>query len=570
MDETQPANQAARDSLGEWQQALHENIYTSNLALQHSIAMYLTDAQTLQQDLTSFAAQIPGTLLPLVAENNYRYNWPRLEPYDAIGNRIDQIIHHPNYVAAGNIIYGSGMLAQFAQPGHILKSFCFLYLSGHAGGAGHNCPAACSAGIIRVLQKYPQTPNANLYLQKLTDPCYQTNFTGAQFLTEIQGGSDVGKNAVVARKNKQQWLISGEKWFCSNANADLILMTARYDENIAGTKGLGLFLLPTKLENGQHNHFTIRRLKEKIGTCSMASAEIDFHDAIAYPIGKVENGFQIVMENVLHISRFFNTFVMLGMVREAYLIALEYANYRQAFGNPIIDFPLVTENLAIIKAENLAIQAGAFAAVYLQDLADLEEHGNKNMNLLLRILANINKYISALWGVNHIHHCIDVLGGNGAIESFSPLPRLLRDSIVCENWEGTHNTLRMQTLRDIHKYHVDVILLEHVDTILASLKDDPRKNRIMQFAKTVGNLCSELKKVNTALQSIMIKNVFDQISILYLAGCLLRESQHQFETTGSLEKQACFDLFSRLHIEKCDDKYNEKILRKMMAINRYR
>ena len=567
MDETQPANQIARENLAQWQQTLTKNIYTNNQAFQHSISMRYPETTELAIELTHFATQISQKLLPLVAENNYRYNWPRLEAYDAIGQRIDQIVHHPNYLAAGNIIYGSKMLKYLSQPGNLLKSFCFLYLSGHAGEAGHNCPAACSAGIIRVLQKYPETPQANFYLKKLTEPSYQTNFTGAQFLTEIQGGSDVGKNAVFATQNKQQqWHISGEKWFCSNANADLILMTARYDEKIAGTKGLGLFLLPTKLENGQHNYFTLRRLKEKIGTCSMASAEIDFHQAIAYPIGKVEDGFQIVMENVLHISRFFNTFVMLGMVREAYLIALSYAKHRHAFGNLIINFPLVTEQLAIIKAENLAIQAAAVTAVHLQDAADLDKRHNKDIDLLLRILANINKYISALWGVNHIHHCIDILGGNGAIESFSALPRLLRDSIVCENWEGTHNTLRVQTLRDIHKYHIDIILLEHIQNILISLAEDTRKEQLLQFLTVVKNGCATLKKSTAILQSMMIKTVFDQLSILYLATCLLKEAQHQLESTNSLEKQLGFDLFYRLHIEKSGDQYNNTLLQKMTAI----
>src|SRR5262249_43953173 len=153
------------------------------------------------------------------------------------------------------------------------------------------------------------------------------------------------------------WRISGEKWFCSNANADLILMTARYDPSIAGTKGLGLFLVPALLDSHEQNRYTFRRLKDKLGTRSLATAEMDFHQAYAIPIGKPEDGFKILMDNVLHSSRLFNTVCVLGMARRAYHIAMAYANHRMAFGHPIIDYPLVQENLARIKVENVSLTA---------------------------------------------------------------------------------------------------------------------------------------------------------------------------------------------------------------------
>ncbi len=158
-------------------------------------------------------------------------------------------MHHPSYEAIGNLIYGSGIMQELAGKGGLGKALAFLFLSSHAGEAGHNCPVACSAGVIRVLQKVENFPQKEFFLKKLIAPSYTENFTGAQFVSEVQGGSDAGRNGSFAYQDKSgNWLIQGEKWFCSNANAELILMTARCSLKIEGTKGLGLFLVPAILE----------------------------------------------------------------------------------------------------------------------------------------------------------------------------------------------------------------------------------------------------------------------------------------------------------------------------------
>ena len=127
--------------------------------------------------------------------------------------------------------------------------------------------------------------------------------------------------------------------------------TARYNPSITGTKGLALFLIPAKWR-GRKNNYTIRRLKDKIGTRSMATGEIDYHGAHALLMGTVSDGFHLVMDNVLHLSRLFNSVCVLGMARRAYQIAHAYAQHRIAFSHPIIHYPLVKENLARMKAEN--------------------------------------------------------------------------------------------------------------------------------------------------------------------------------------------------------------------------
>lgn len=558
MDE-EPENERARNALSAWKKKIEENNYQRDRDFQHSVGYYLAEkCPGIEEELSAFGERVVRELEPLVIENNLAQNLPRLERYDGLGRRIEKIVHHPSYEAAGNIIYGSRLLERLAKPGGLSEALAFMFLSSQAGEAGHNCPVACSAGMIRALQRAPDFPRKSFYIKQLCLPSYSENFTGAQFLTEIQGGSDVGQNATRAFKVEGQWKIRGEKWFCSNADAELIFVTARFDEGIPGTKGLGLFLVPSQLESGAPNHYAMRRLKDKIGTRSMASAEIDFQDALAIPVGEPEEGFKMVMENVLHISRLFNTFCVLGMARRAYHIAYAYAQNRVAFGKPIIQFPLVRENLARIKAENTALLASIFATAKLQDDLDTGLVAGEEKKLLLRLLANLNKYLSALWSVDHLHHALDVLAGNGAIESFSTIPRLLRDSIVCENWEGTHNVLRLQILKDIQKYELDRLYLDEIES---------GKLRLDAVRQAVARLKTDLKILKDAepeLQSFLIKSVVDQMAYLYAAVHLWREAQEQAQTSTS--KMHCLNYFILLHLNEERVGYDQNHLNLVDAV----
>lgn len=444
----------SRKDLEAWEQLSRRNFYTVDEGFKSLIARV---RPSLDAELEAFGEKL-AKADALLFELSRPENLPRLEPYDRVGNRVDRIVHHPHYETVGNIIYGSRIMERFLKPGGLTEALAFLFLSAQLGEAGHNCPIACSAGILRVFEKIGDFPEKEQWRQKLIAPSYSENYTGAQFVTEIQGGSDVGQNATRATPQADgSWRIAGEKWFCSNADAELILMTARYDETIPGTKGLGLFLV-----RGGSEGIYIRRLKEKFGTRSLATAEIDFVDVPALAMGPPEEGFKLLMENVVHLSRLCNSVCVLGMARRAYHLARAYAETRSAFGHRIIEYPLVQENLDRIKAENDGYLAATFSLLEMHDRDPL----------LLRLLTNLAKTRTAKLSVEHIHHCLDVLAGNGTIESFSSIPRLLSDCIICENWEGTHNTLYMQILKDILRYDADVLFLKELRNGSGTLKED--------------------------------------------------------------------------------------------------
>jgi alkylation response protein AidB-like acyl-CoA dehydrogenase len=286
---------------------------------------------------------------------------------------------------------------------------------------------------------------------------YAERLDGAQFLTELQGGSDVGANAVRATPDGEdlgttRWRIGGEKWFCSNADADLFLMTARIDGGAPGTAGLGLFLVPRMLD-GRPNGHRVRRLKDKLGTRSMPSGEIDFEGAVGYAIGDVRHGFRNVMTYVINTSRLYNTVGCSAIARRAHLVAAGYARARRAFGSVIAEYPMVQEMLASTFASSAAMLAGSLE---LAATADRAEAGalDAGQQAFLRVATNLAKMRSCQHSHRAVLTAIETLGGNGAIESFSVLPRLLRDNVVYENWEGTHNTLVAQTVRDFQRYRM--------------------------------------------------------------------------------------------------------------------
>ncbi|WP_241480490.1 acyl-CoA dehydrogenase family protein [Legionella norrlandica] len=549
----------ARNNFTLWSKQLKENILLDHSCLTHTFRTQFPDEPDFINQLRQFSKDVVEQLEPVVMENNLDANLPKIEQFNAIGERNDRILHHPSYLRAGDIIYGSGLMHYLLKPGQMKKTLSLFLLSSHAGEAGHNCPIACSAGVIRILnncsQQLESTP---YYLDKLTHPSFTNSFTGAQFLTEIQGGSDVGANATFAYQDeKGQWRIAGEKWFCSNANADLILLTARYDQEIAGTKGLGLFLVPQRLDDGLPNHYYLRRLKQKIGTRSMATAEIDFDGAIAYPMGNVEEGIHLVMENVLHLSRIFNSFSVLGMARRAYQIAYYYAKNRPAFAHMIVEYPLVKETLAKIKSENLAMLSSAFHMVHCQDELDILPHQEQTQSrkLLLRTLANINKYFTAKRSVENIHHCLDLLAGNGTIESFSSLPRLLRDCIVCENWEGTHFTLWMQTLRDMHKFAIDELFIAHLQQLLEQIHDqNPHKTLLKEKINNLSETIKTMKSRSHEEQTLLIKIVIEHMASLLAALCLAIEMQ---QGQSPKAKQAALILFINDHLANCSLKHSD-------------
>lgn len=448
--------QTGRNALRAWEDSKPKNFFAADVNLQNVLRRYLgaDGYANIQSNMTALGEQATTTIDEAAKIEDHLGNHPVLQRWSGVGERVEAVEFHPNHDLNGRIIWESGIMALQSQPGHSVHQMALFYLLNHNGEAGHMCSLACTSGLIRALQQAADPAVRDKFLPPLLNPDYAHMQQGAQFLTEVQGGSDVGANAVVATAQTDGiWRINGEKWFCSNINADQFLMTARPENAPDGTRGLGLFLVPRRLDDGSTNGFYIRRLKDKLGTRTLASAELDFRDAVAYPVGALDRGFKNVVELVLNTSRLMNAVACAGIIRRAYIEASSYACHREAFGTVIANYPLVQETVADILAAAAAATSSSF---YLAHLLDKIETGDAadDDKAVYRLFVNVNKYITSIRGSEMVHRAIEIFGGNGAIESFSILPRLYRDMVVLESWEGTHNVLCLQVLRDIVRYGI--------------------------------------------------------------------------------------------------------------------
>jgi acyl-CoA dehydrogenase len=374
---------------------------------------------------------------------------PRLVTHDPHGARINHVEYHPAYREMERIAYGSGMIAMKYQthehsPSAPLVGFALGYLFAMAE-AGLYCPVCMTDGVARVLTRHGTHEQVMRVVPHLTSTDPRTLWTGGMFLTERAGGSDVGANETAARKDADgSWRLTGHKWFCSNVDAQAVLVTARV--NGEGTRGLRTFLLETRENPG----VVIERLKEKLGVRSMATGEVTLTDARAEEVG----GFAAMAE-MLNLSRLYNAVASVGVIGRAVYEARHYIERRHAFGRPIIEWPLAQQTFFDLEAEQVAATLLTFETVDVMTRADA---GDADAQRLLRILTPIAKAVTGKLAVPCVSEAMELIGGNGYIED-SPMPRLLRDAQVLPIWEGTTNILMLDALRVMNKDSSHELLL---------------------------------------------------------------------------------------------------------------
>ena len=536
---------AGRDELTRWVEGRSTNFYDDSPNLRHVLDSHATRARRdeMEPRLRAFGSVVASSIEPAVAAMEARRDLPRHAPYDAVGRRVERIEFDPSYASASEALWDSGLLACDVTTGGAFEQAALFYLLSHAGEGGLACPAVCTAGLTRALAHRGSPSLRESYLGGLRSPRFAGSLRGSQFLTEVQGGSDVGANVVVARRDDEvdgAWRISGEKWFCSVADADLFAVSARPEGAAGGTRGLGCFVVPRSLDGTNPNGFRIRRLKDKLGTRCLASAEIDFEGALAWPIGDVDEGFHVAVEELLNTSRWLNAVGSTGLMHRAYLEAASFARHRSAFGRTISTIPIVREQLAWMKVEEYAAASSTFALTAVVERIDRDEASDADV-ALHRFLVNVNKYATSLRATDVVHQAIEVLGGNGTIESFSALPRLYRDAVVYESWEGTHNVLCAQVSRDCTRLGLFEVVVAWIEAELARVVfGDPTP------------VADALREVTPAFYDALgagergaghFRRVIDQVMRIVQATTMLGET-----TTGPSEKHAAAAMFIARHL----------------------
>ncbi|MDI1286261.1 MAG: acyl-CoA dehydrogenase family protein [Reyranella sp.] len=373
---------------------------------------------------------------------------PVLQPRDRFGRDEDWIDYHPSYRAMEKIAFEdfgmhamshrAGVLGMTA-PAHPLVKYGITYLFVQ-GEFGLMCPVSVSDTSNFIIKRYGSDALKKLLLDRLLSQDPETMLKGTQFMTEKAGGSDVGaieteaERVGVGADGVERWKLHGQKWFCSHADADVVVLLARPRGAAPGTRGLGMFAMPRRLEDGSRNSYRIVRLKDKLGTRSMASGEIVLDGATAYLVGDAELGFKQMMEQV-NLSRLSHGVRAASMMRRCLNEALAAARGRRAFGKPTSEYPLLRRQLMkIMLPTEQALSMYAFSA----DTMGKADKGDKEAANLLRILTPVYKFRACRDNIPVASAALEVRGGIGYIEEWVT-PRLVRDAQIGTLWEGTSN-----------------------------------------------------------------------------------------------------------------------------------
>lgn len=442
-------------------------------SLQQLLALYVPEAER-EYFLPHFRrlGQLAGGRLNELAIVADRHD-PVLHPRTRWGEDEDWLEYHPAYQEMEHVAFEQFQFhAMTHRPGAMgygevlspVTKYIFQYLFVQAE-FGQMCPISVSDTSIHLIRSFAsEEVQAKLLPRMLADNLDEL-WKGTQFMTEKAGGSDVGEAETSARLVDGQWYLSGEKWFCSHVDADVAMILARPEGASAGSRGLALFAMPRWREDGSRNSYRIVRLKEKLGTRSMASGELRIDNAFAYLVGDASKGLKQMMEQV-NLSRLSHGVRAAAMMRRCLNEARQATSHRQAFGRRVADYPLMRRQLLkiLVPAEAALSMCLLTAAVMGRS-----DRGERQAKLALRLLTPLLKFRACRDNVVVATGAMEARGGNGYIEDFVNA-RLVRDAHIGVLWEGTSNVNALDAIqRAVRKDKAHLALRAELQERLAAV-----------------------------------------------------------------------------------------------------
>ncbi len=375
---------------------------------------------------------------------------PRLRTHDRFGHRIDEVEFHPAWHQLMTVAVERGLhAAPWAddRPGaHLVRAAKFYVWS--QAEPGHGCPISMTYAAVPALRAEPDLAAqyepllaSRTYDYGLRPPLAKSGLIAGMSMTEKQGGSDVRANTTRAvPAGDGTYRITGHKWFTSAPMSDVFLVLAQTAE------GLSCFLLPRVLPDGTRNGMRLMRLKDKLGNRSNASSEIEYEDAVAWPVGEPGRGVRTIVEMV-NMTRLDCVIGSAAGMRAGLRQALHHTAYRHAFGRALAEQPLMRAVLADLAIES---EAATTLAMRLATAVDGAQAGDAGEAALRRLALAVGKYWVCKRGSAHAAEALECLGGNGYVEE-SGMPRIYREAPLLSIWEGSGNVAALDVLRALTK-----------------------------------------------------------------------------------------------------------------------
>ena len=409
-------------------------------------------------------------------------NEPRLKRWDPWGRRVDEVEVTEVWRRAERLATEHGVVATAYEAAHgglsRVHQFALAYLF-TASTDIYSCPLAMTDGAARTLLDSGNRRLIDRAVPRLTSRDPQRFWTSGQWMTESTGGSDVGLSRTVARLEEGVWRLWGHKWFTSAVASQMALTLARPAGNPSGGKGLALFYLETRDVAGGRNGITVHRLKDKLGTRKLPTAELTLEGARAELVGETSDGVRAIAP-MLNVTRTWNAVSSIALMRRGLALARDYAARRVAFGAPLSEKPLHLDSLAGLQAEFEGAFHLTFRLVELLGALEAGEAGDEEERLL-RVLTPVAKLTTARQAVAVASEVLEAFGGAGYLED-TGLPALLRDAQVLTIWEGTTNVLALDLLRALDGREGLDLVVEEVERRGAGL-DEPSLRQAWQSAR---------------------------------------------------------------------------------------
>jgi len=447
------------------------NQYTDDRVLRSYLARTLgPEALAARADaLDALGALAGGELYALQQAD--RLNEPRLTSWDPWGHRVDHIELTPLWQRAAVVAAEFGLVATGYGPerGPVARidQFARVHLF-HPSTDVYSCPLAMTDGAARTLLAHGHEALIAEVVPRLTSREPGRMWTSGQWMTERTGGSDVGLTETVARRDGDGWKLYGTKWFTSATTSEMALTLARPEGNPPGSKGLALFFVQTRDEAGRLRGISVNRLKDKLGTRKVPTAELTLDGAPATLVTGTSDGVRAITP-MLSITRTWNSVCAVSAMRRGLALSRDYARRRVAFGAPLSDKALHLDTLAGLQAE---AEAGFHLAFRLVELLGRDDIGalSPAEEALLRLLTPVVKLTTARMAVGVVSEVVESFGGAGYVED-TGLPALLRDTQVLPIWEGTTNVLSLDTLRALGRGDALSALVTELRGLCETLRD---------------------------------------------------------------------------------------------------
>ena len=534
------------------------NWYRTDPTLQFTMAYYLRpDELAFAEPHLTRIGELMGGPVARWADETDR-NPPRLERYDRWGHDISRVVMPASFTESKRAVLDAQTTlrteARAANMSSSLAMFASNYLLNQAD-IGMGCALGTGGGMVQSLVAAYAPADVKEHVQAKFDSGEWAGET-AQLLTERTGGSDLGALETTARRsgpNGDAWLLNGFKWFASNCAGEAFVVLAKPEGAPDSTRGVATFLVLRTRRDGSRNGIRVRRLKDKLGTRSVASGEIEFVDAEAFLLSGEPSaeagpsdgkGLGRMME-LTNAARLGIALFALGNARRALVESLCYARQRRAFGGPLIDKPLMRRKLAEMIVDVEAVQAMVF------DGTGATNHRQPH-NIRQRIAVPVTKLKACRLGITAASDAIEIHGGNGYIETW-PVARLLRDAQVNTIWEGPDNILCLDVRRGIEQTQAHETLLGRLRDAV-SVSDDDETTRLVssRIEDLDAAIAAWAKLDNGSLGGLAEARLFPLAQFMgdvYGGALLTEQAAWEREARGTDRKALVARLYAQRYLE---------------------